>query len=114
MLNACGDLTLNSMENHIARKGCASNLKLLCENCGWKQEFCSSKKQGKSFEVNRRLVYSMRSLGKGQSGAKKFCTLMNMPPHLKQLPKKLKALQKKVCLKLPLKLEIKTVIVVMR
>ena len=76
----CGDFTLNFMENHIARKGCASSLKLLCENCGWKQEFCSSKKQGKSFEVNRRLVYSMRSLGKGHSGAKKFCILMNMPP----------------------------------
>ena len=76
----CGHFTLAFMENHLARKGCSSSLKLLCENCGWKQEFCSSKKQGKSFEVNRRLVYSMRSLGKGHSGAKKFCTLMNMPP----------------------------------
>ncbi|EDO31028.1 predicted protein [Nematostella vectensis] len=39
-------------------------------------------KQAKSYEVNRRLVYSMRSLGKGHSGAKRFCTLMNMPPPL--------------------------------
>ena len=68
------------------------------------KRFGPQKSRPKSFEVNRRLVYSMRSLGKGQSGAKKFCTLMNMPPHLKQLPKQLKALQRKVCLKLPLKL----------
>ena len=78
----CGNFNLAFMENHLARKGCASRLKLYCENCEWKQEFCSSKKQGKSFEVNRCLVYSMRSLGKGHSGAKKFCTLMNMPPPL--------------------------------
>ncbi|EDO44911.1 predicted protein [Nematostella vectensis] len=53
---------------------------LLCSSCGWKTEFFTSKKQAKSYEVNRRLVYSMRSLGKGHSGAKRFCTLMNMPP----------------------------------
>ena len=39
----------------------------------------TSKKRTLSYEVNRRLVYSMRSIGKGYSGAKKFCTLMNMP-----------------------------------
>ena len=57
-------------------------LSFFVKTCGWKQEFSSSKKQGKGFEVNRRLVYSMRSLGKGHSGAKKFCTLMSMPPPL--------------------------------
>ena len=36
--------------------------------------------QGKSFEVNRRLVCGMRSLGKGHTDAQKFCTLKNMPP----------------------------------
>ena len=30
--------------------------------------------------MNRRFVYGMRTLGKGQAGAKKFCPLMNMPP----------------------------------
>ena len=79
-------------------------------------------KQGKSIEVNRRLVYSMRSLGKGHSGAKKFCTLMNMPPPLvkcaykkasQTIAKKLKALQRKVWLKLPLKYEMQRMLVVM-
>ena len=64
----------------MKRKGCASNLRLLCEQCGWTHSFCTSKKQGKSFEINRRLVYGMRTLGKGYAGARKFCTVMNMPP----------------------------------
>ena len=76
----CGCFTLTLMENTISRKGCASELRVFCQNCGWRNEFYTSKKQSKSFEVNRRLVYSMRSLGKGHSGAKKFCTMMNMPP----------------------------------
>ena len=76
----CGNFTLTLIENSFKRKGCASYLRILCENCGWKKEDYSSKKQTQCFEVNRRLVYAMRSLGKGHSGAKKFCTLMNMPP----------------------------------
>ena len=76
----CGELNLLFMEDEINRKGCTSSLRLLCENCGWKHSFYTSKQQGKSFEVNRRIVYGMRTLGKGQTGAKKFCSLMNMPP----------------------------------
>ena len=76
----CGELSLLFMEDEIYRKGCASSLRLLCENCGWIYSFYTSKQQGKSFEVNRRIVYSMRTLGKGHTGAKKFCSLMSMPP----------------------------------
>ena len=76
----CGSFTLKLTENQFNRSGCASCLRLFCKNCGWRSEFYSSKKQTQSFEVNRRLVYTMRSLGKRHGGAKKFCTLMNMPP----------------------------------
>ena len=76
----CGELDLLYMEDEINRKSCASSLRLLCENCGWKHWFYTSKQQGKSFEVNRRIVYCMRSLGKGHTGAIELCTLMNMPP----------------------------------
>ena len=76
----CAHFTLVLSENHLERKGCASSLRVFCKNCGWKHVFWTSKKQTLSFEVNRRLVYSMRSIGKGHSGAKKFCTFMNMPP----------------------------------
>ena len=76
----CGEMDLLFMEDELDRKGCAPSLRLLCENCGWKHSFYTSKQQVKSFEVSRRLVYSMRTIGKGHTGAKKFCTLMNMPP----------------------------------
>ena len=76
----CGNFNLLLMEDNMKRKGCASTLRLLCEHCGWKHSFCTSKKQGKSYEVNRRLVYGMRTIGKGYAGARKFCAIMNMPP----------------------------------
>ena len=76
----CGEPSPLFIEDKLNRKGCASRLRLLCESCGWDYPFYTSKPQGKSFEVNRRLVYSTRALGKGQAGARKFCTLMNMPP----------------------------------
>ena len=69
----CRSFSLTLTENQFKRSGCASCLQLFCENCGWRSEFHSSKKQTRSFEVNRRLVYTMRSLGKGHGGAKKFC-----------------------------------------
>lgn len=50
-------------EDELDRKGSALSLHLSCENCGWKHSFYTSKQQGKSFEANRRLVYSMRTLG---------------------------------------------------
>ena len=76
----CGDFSLLFTEDNLKRKVCASTCRLLCEQCGWKHSFCTTKKQGKSFEINRRLVYGMRTLGKGYAGARKFCTVMNMPP----------------------------------
>lgn len=47
----CGDFSLCVLEDNLIRKGCASNMSLLCEECGWKHSFSTSKKQGKSFEV---------------------------------------------------------------
>ena len=34
----CWCLTLTMMENSISRKGCASGLRVLCQNCGWRNE----------------------------------------------------------------------------
>ena len=83
----CGCFSLVLMEDSTKRKGCASTLRLLCEHCGWKFSFCTSRKQGKSYEVNRRLVYGMRTIGKGYAGARKFCAIMNVPsPPTEQRP----------------------------
>ena len=75
----CGSFSLVLMEDSTKRKGCASTLRLLCEHFSWKFSFCTSRKQGKSYEVNRRLVYGMRTIDKGYAGARKFCAIMNMP-----------------------------------
>lgn len=76
----CGDFSLLFTDDNLKRKGCASTLRLLCEQCGWKHSFWTSKKQGKSFEITRRVVYGVRTLGKGYAGTRKFCTVMNIPP----------------------------------
>lgn len=78
--NDCGEFSLTLSEVSFMRKGCSSCLRLFCASCGWKHSFYTSKKIKKHFEVNRRLVYGMRSIGQGASSAKRFCGVMNMPP----------------------------------
>ena len=78
----CGDFSLLFMEDNLKRKGCASIIYLLCEQCGWKHSFSISKKLGKSFEVNRRITCGMTTLGNGSVGEREFCSILNMPPPL--------------------------------
>ena len=54
----------------------------MCPTCEKITEFYTSKVCGennKSFDVNRRIVYTMRSCGQGYAGLEKFTSLMNMP-----------------------------------
>ncbi|GFU37680.1 uncharacterized protein TNCV_2480681 [Trichonephila clavipes] len=44
------------------------------------------------YEVNTRLVYAMRSVGKGEAAAKVFCGVMNLPPPPKRFSESLHAL----------------------
>ena len=60
----CHQSTITLMENNQNKHGFASQLKVFCENCGWKEEFFTSGKGSKAFDVNRCFVYAMRSLGK--------------------------------------------------
>ena len=77
----CGESSSFVFEDKsFERKGSASHLRLRCKECGWVFTFYSSKKINKSFEVNKRFVYAMRSIGKGHASMKRFCTYMNMPP----------------------------------
>ena len=64
------------------RKGSASHLRVRCEECGWVYTFYTSKKIQHGFDVNRRLVYAMRSIGQGHASIKRFCAHMNMPAPL--------------------------------
>lgn len=75
----CKDFGLQLLEDNNKRMGCASCLYLMCTSCDFKKEFFTSKVSQNFYEVNRRMVYSMRSIGCGRAGAKRFCGLMNMP-----------------------------------
>ena len=50
--------------------------------CGWEKEFWTSPKKSKSrnYEVNGRMFYAMRRLGKGYRGTKRLLNLLNHPP----------------------------------
>ena len=76
----CGEQNIQLSEISFRRHGCASCLRLLCLSCGWNHCFYSSKKISRFYEVNRRLVYGMRTIGQGEASAKRFCGIMNMPP----------------------------------
>ena len=58
----------------------ASNLSLSCI-CGFKLDFNTSKNVA-GYDINKRVVYAMRTLCKGQAGVHRFTKLMNMPKGL--------------------------------
>ena len=65
-----------------ARKGLSSLLYLKCQTrfCLYVKEFSTSTSNvDRSYDVNKRMIYTMRTLGQGHSGIEKFTALMNMP-----------------------------------
>jgi hypothetical protein len=72
------------IESHVDIKkkcGYSHYIVLQCKNteCEWKYAFNTSKKQGRSYEVNVRSVLAFREIGKGHSGMTIFSKVMNMP-----------------------------------
>lgn len=78
----CGNSCLVLEDEPRERKGSASHLRVRCKDCGWVYTFYTSKKVQHSFDINRRFVYAMRSIGQGHASMKRFCSYMNMPPPL--------------------------------
>ncbi|GFT36347.1 uncharacterized protein TNCV_5011341 [Trichonephila clavipes] len=80
----CGATGLNlSCEENCS--GGAVELDIICDICSYSYSFCSSKKckaggKPSTYEVNTRLVYAMRCIGKGAEAAQMFCGIMNLPP----------------------------------
>ncbi|GFW74851.1 uncharacterized protein TNCV_5138301 [Trichonephila clavipes] len=81
----CGATGLNlSCEENCS--GGAVELDIICDICSYSYNFCSSKKckaeigKPSTYEVNTRLVYAMRCIGKGREAARMFCGIMNLPP----------------------------------
>lgn len=66
--------------NEESKYGLCSHFILKCSHCDFSKGFVSSKKSEPAPDINIRLVYAMRQLGKGNSGASKLCATSNLPP----------------------------------
>lgn len=83
----CGD----SVQIFTKRiNGLTTNIHMKCETCQLDKYKCSSEKIDYKpdystalvsiHDVNIRLLYVMRSIGKGESEAQTFCGITNLPP----------------------------------
>lgn len=78
--NLCGG-QVNVEEDTSARNGLAAKIIINCTNCKSRKSIFTSKQcKNNLHEVNIRLFYAMRAIGKGLSAAQIFCALMNLPP----------------------------------
>ncbi|GFW05524.1 uncharacterized protein TNCV_437051 [Trichonephila clavipes] len=74
------DEKIELREDLKIRRGLAVSLEIICHNCEESTSTMSSKISNKCYDVNLRLTYGMRSIGKGGAAARIFCGLMNLPP----------------------------------
>lgn len=74
-------MSIEIVEVTSKRKGIASHLQLVCKACNANTSFMSSKKCNNGYyENNLRLVYGLRSIGKGCAAARTLSSVMNLPP----------------------------------
>lgn len=71
--------TLSCFEDTSKRVGLASSLVFICSNCSAEETFYTSEYIQTGYEVNTRLVYGLRCIGKGQAAGKTLCAVMNLP-----------------------------------
>ena len=75
----CNHENIKLSECHAKKKGLVSLLCIQC-SCGFYHEFYSPQTTGhNSYDVKKRIVYTMRATGQGYAGIEKFTMLMNMP-----------------------------------
>jgi hypothetical protein len=77
-----GDLRL--LEVDEKRNGLACQLSLVClkcdkENLFWTSNECKTSTNESLFEVNLRMFYGLRCIGKGGEGGKVLCGILNLP-----------------------------------
>lgn len=68
-------------EGNKPRQGLAVSYVLIyCDNCDAKTVFSNSKQlPSKAYEVNVRMVYGLRSIGKGFAGGRMLCAMLDLP-----------------------------------
>lgn len=65
-------------------RGLGFKILINCELCGETASIPSCPYIGSTYEVNRRFTFTMRLLGIGLEGCKKFCGVMDLPPPVTQ------------------------------
>ncbi|XP_077489628.1 uncharacterized protein LOC144100613 [Amblyomma americanum] len=76
---ACPECKTSLRLEECSQLGISCAYAVLCDACAYAYSFQSLKKVGSAIENNLRLVYAMRQLGKGYSGAVTLTKVMNMP-----------------------------------
>ena len=81
---SCNNSELQLCELFENKMGLSSNLKLAC-SCGFIKTFFTSKKHkskgsgAAGFEINKRIIYALRSCGEGYASLQKITSLLNLP-----------------------------------
>ncbi|GFX27789.1 uncharacterized protein TNCV_2614491 [Trichonephila clavipes] len=66
-------------EDARSHRGLCVSLTLQCTFCGQAFTSMSSNSTNGVYDINVRLAYGLRCIGKGSSAAKTFCAVMNLP-----------------------------------
>ena len=68
-----------------AKYGIAFKFCVCCNNCkDWNNEFMTSTKKSKKFDINYKAVYAMRRCGNDNQGLHRFLALINHPPPMSE------------------------------
>ncbi|GFW90204.1 uncharacterized protein TNCV_1790241 [Trichonephila clavipes] len=76
--NKCDSLIIT--KDARSRRGLCVSLTLQCTFCGQAFTSMSSNSTNGVYDINVRLAYGLRCIGKGSNAAKIFCVVMNLPP----------------------------------
>ncbi|GFU67461.1 uncharacterized protein TNCV_1599431 [Trichonephila clavipes] len=76
--NKCVSLIIT--EDARSRRGLCVSLTLQCTFCGQAFTSMSSNSKNRVYDINVKIAYSLRCIGKGSRAAKTFCAVMNLPP----------------------------------
>ncbi|GFQ97047.1 uncharacterized protein TNCT_268041 [Trichonephila clavata] len=76
--NKCDSIIIT--EDARSRRGLCVSLILQCIFCGEAFSSMLSNSTNGVYNINVRLTYGLRCIGKGSSSAKAFCAVMDLPP----------------------------------
>lgn len=75
----CHGEDVEIIEDVNARQGLGTTMKIKCSNGCNESSFLSSKKKGRTFEINRLLTLGMRMIGRGHSSAERLLSILGLP-----------------------------------